>query len=347
MHLQTGVCVVDPNTGHVKVWIGGIGHKYFKYDHIRTDRQVGSTFKPFVYASAISFKGISPCTKVEDIPYTIMPGEGSFDLLKEWTPKNSDGKYERVKIPLYDCLKRSKNTASVYLMKQLGSTTAVRGLAHNMGIDSSETRRDGSFRLPNVPSICLGSADLTVLEMTGAYATFANDGVYNRPTLIDRIEDRNGKVIYQSIPYEQIVLDPKANFVMVDMLRHAARSAPGFDNVESEYGGKTGTTNDHTDGWFMGITPDLVVGVWVGGEDRWIRYLNFYNGQGSRMARPIFSEFLRRIEKNDKIDYDGSSRFIRPAQDLGIEIDCDKYQQFETAADSLLNQDKDFFNEDF
>jgi penicillin-binding protein 1A len=328
MHLQTGILAIDPANGHIRVWVGGINHKYFKYDHIRTSRQVGSTFKPFIYASAIFFKGISPCYKVDDIPYTISPGEGKFDLLEEWSPKNATGEYTRERFTLYDCLKKSKNTASVFLMKQLGDANLVRGLVHNMGLDSSEVRFDGEYRIPRQPSICLGAADLTVYEMTQAYSTFANNGINNRPILIQRIEDKNGKVIYNAIPNEQIVLDPKANYVMVDMLKYAVYGAPGFDGVESTYGGKTGTTNDHTDGWFMGITPDLVVGTWVGGEDRWIRFLNFYNGQGSRMARPFFSEFLKELEKHDKIDYDPTKTFYDPGE-LDIELDCNKYRQFE------------------
>jgi penicillin-binding protein 1A len=346
MHLQTGMLAIDPATGHVKVWIGGINHKNFKYDHIRTDRQVGSTFKPFVYASAIFFKGISPCFKVEDVPYTITPGEGNFWLDKPWTPKNSDGKYERTAIPLYDCLKRSKNSASVFLMKQLGDTKPIRGLIHNMGLDSSRVRSDGEFRIPAQPSICLGSADLTVWEMTGAYTTFANNGVYNEPTTILRIEDKNGKVIYRSTPKEHVVLDPKRNFVMVDMMKYATKGVYGFDGVKSDYGGKTGTTNDHTDGWFMGITPDLVVGTWVGGEDKWIRFRSFMNGQGSRMARPFFSTFLKRLEKSKDIDYDFTKTFERPAKELGIEIDCEEYELLNPTTENQEDQ-KDFFEEEF
>ena len=346
MLLQTGILAIDPSNGHVKVWVGGINHKHFKYDHVRADRQVGSTFKPFVYASAIFFKGISPCYKVEDVPYTITPGEGNFWLDKPWTPKNSTGKYERIAMPLYDCLKRSKNSASVFLMKQLGDTRPVRGLIHNMGLDSSRVRSDGEFRIPAQPSICLGSADLTVWEMTGAYTTFANNGVYNEPTVILRIEDKNGKVIYRATPREQVVLDPKRNYVMVDMLKHATRGVYGFSGVKSDFGGKTGTTNDHTDGWFVGITPDLVVGTWVGGEDKWIRFRSFMNGQGSRMARPFFSTFLKRLEESKDIEYDFNKKFERPADDLGIEIDCEKYERLNPTKINT-EEDKDFFDEEF
>ncbi len=346
MQLQTGIVAINPSNGHVKVWVGGVNHKYFKYDHVRIDRQVGSTFKPFIYASAIFFKGISPCFKVEDVPYTITPGEGNFHLGKPWTPKNARGEYSRESLPLYDCLRKSMNTASVYLMKQLGDTRAVRGLIHNMGLDSSSRRPSGEFRVPAVPSICLGAADLTVMEMTGAYATFANNGVYNKPILILRIEDKNGNVIFHATPEEQIVLDPKRNYVMVDMLKYAAKGATGFGGIKSDFGGKTGTTNDHTDGWFVGVTPGLVVGTWVGGEDKWIRFLNFANGQGSRMARPFFSKFLRELENNKATGYDASLRFERPSGDLGIEIDCEEYE-INNPSRGILEGDDDFFNDDF
>jgi penicillin-binding protein 1A len=346
MHLQTGVVAINPRNGHVKVWIGGVNHKYYKYDHVRTDRQVGSTFKPFVYAAAIFFKGISPCFKVEDVPYTITPGEGNFHLAKPWTPKNARGEYTRESRTLYECLRTSMNTASVYLMKQLGDTRAVRDLLDNMGIDKNEKRSDGEYRIPDQPSICLGAADLTVMEMTAAYATFANNGVYNKPFVIQRIEDKNGNVIFHETPEEQVVLDPKRNYVMVDMLKYAASTAGGFSGVKSDFGGKTGTTNDHTDGWFMGITPDLVVGTWVGGEDKWIRFLSFANGQGSRMARPFFSEFLKALESTPGVDYDASLRFERPAEDLGIEIDCEVYER-NNPTKVRQEGDENFFKDDF
>ncbi len=345
MQLQTGVVAMNPTNGHVKVWIGGVNHKYFKYDHVRTDRQVGSTFKPFIYSSAIFFKGISPCFKIEDVPYTITPGEGNFQLAKPWTPKNARGEYSRESMTLYEALRKSMNTASVYLMKQLGDTRAVRGLIHNMGLDSSSRRSTGDYRIPAQPSIALGAADLTVMEMTGAYATFANNGVYNKPIYIKRIEDKNGKVIYHATPEEQIVLDPKRNYVMVDMLKYATSTAGGFAGVKSDYGGKTGTTNDHTDGWFVGITPDLVVGTWVGGEDKWIRFRTFANGQGSRMARPFFSKFLSALEKSSEIEYDSSLSFEKPSSDLGIEIDCEQYEINNPTR--IIEDGDDFFDDDF
>jgi penicillin-binding protein 1A len=211
-------------------------------------------------------------------------------------------------------------------MRQMGSTEPVRGLANNMGIDSTARRADGGYRVPKEVSICLGAADLTVMEMTGAYSTFANKGMYGRPYVIKKIEDKNGKVLWRSLPDEKVALPPNVNYVMVDMLKYNVSGAPGINTLKSEVGGKTGTTNDFTDGWFMGITPRLVVGTWVGGEDRWIRFLSIGDGQGARMARPIFAGFLGRLEKDKNSGYDLNARFVRPAGDLGIEINCAAYQ---------------------
>jgi len=316
MFLQTGILAVDPTTSEIKAWVGGINFKYFQFDHIRTNRQVGSTFKPFVYATAIAQQGISPCFRVYDQPVTIPKGYPSFYLQQDWTPKNSTSSYTGQLLTLKEALKNSVNSVSVYLMKQMGDTKPVIDLCRNMGIESP---------VPNAPSICLGAADLKVMEMTAAYATFANNGTYGKPYVIKRIEDKNGRTIYRSMLEERSALQPNANYVMVDMLKYNVNGAPGINGLKSEVGGKTGTTNDFTDGWFMGITPRLVVGTWVGGEDRWIRFLNIGDGQGSRMSRPIFAGFIQKLEKDPKSGYDFNARFKRPPGDLGIEINCAAY----------------------
>lgn len=319
MFLQTGIVAIEPTTGQVKVWVGGINHKYFKFDHIRTKRQVGSTFKPFVYASAIAFQGVSPCMRVVDQQYTISPGEGHFGLISSWSPGNAEGRFSGKSMTLYEALKESRNSVSVYLMKQLQSTSYVLDMVNNMGIDKT--------KIPAQPSICLGAADLTVLEMTGAYASFANNGTYIVPSFITKIEDKNGKVIYKNTSDEKQALSPDINYVMVDMLRYAVRGAAGFQGVVSNIGGKTGTTNDYVDGWFMGITPSLVVGTWVGGDDRWIHFNSLTNGQGSKMARPFFSEFIRQLEKQKVADYDPKAKFIVPPGPQTIITDCSQYHR--------------------
>lgn len=341
MILQIGSMSMDPLTGHVKSWVGGVNYKYFKYDHVTSRRQVGSTFKPLIYATAIGQQALSPCFQVFDVPYTIHFGEGNFGLLKDWTPKNATNKYSGDKYTLKRALKESKNTVSVFLIKQLGDTEAVRGLAHNMGIDSSLQYTNGRYVLPKQPSICLGSADLTVEEMTGAYSTFANNGIYNKPVFITRIEDKNGKLIYQHVPESRIALDPKTNYIMVEMLRNVMYGAGGFHGIKSDIGGKTGTTDKHVDGWFMGVTPNLVVGTWVGGEDPWIRFRSLGLGQGSVMARPYFAALLKKLEAQDESLYDYEERFYKPTGDFKRILDCDASLQ----EDSIQNQSLDFFNE--
>lgn len=328
MILQVGSMAVDPKNGEVRAWVGGPNHKYFKYDHITSNRQVGSTFKPFLYATAISYQGFSPCFPVTDVQYTIDVGEGNFGLISPWTPKNATGEYTHENLTLYEALKQSKNTVSVFLMKQLGDTKPLLGLIDNMGIDSSEYLPNGRYKIPRQPSIALGAADLTVKEMTGAYTTFANNGEYNKPVFISRIEDRNGKVIYKSIPESKVALNEDVNYVMVELLRYSGAVAKYKGNLQSDVGGKTGTTNDQTDAWFVGMTPDIVVGTWAGGEDRWIRFRNIGLGQGSTMARPIFTEFMKQMEaKADQFpDFDPARRFYKP-EDPRIETDCDEYKR--------------------
>jgi len=320
MFLQTGVLAVDPTTSEIKAWVGGINFKWFQYDHIRTDRQVGSTFKPFVYATAIAQQGISPCFEVYDQAVTIPAHYQNFGLSTDWTPKNSTGIYSGARMTLKDALKNSVNSVSVYLMKQMGDVQPVIGLCNNMGIDSTR------HRIPNAAAICLGVSDLTVMEMVGAYTTFANKGMYGQPFVIRKIEDKNGRVLYRSVPDERVALPQNVNYVMTQMLKYNVQGAPGINSLKSDIGGKTGTTDDFSDGWFMAITPRLVVGTWVGGEDRWIRFLNIGDGQGARMARPICASFIGRLEKDAKSGYDFNAKFTRPAGDLGIEINCAAYQ---------------------
>jgi len=340
---QTGILAVEPITGHVKVWIGGINHKYFQYDHVRTYRQVGSTFKPFIYATAIDRLGFSPCYQVYDWARTITPGDGSFGLLDKWTPENFTGRYSGELYNLKQALRQSVNTVSVYLMKQIGDTQPVRSLVHNMGIDTSARYANGRLRVPRVPSICLGATDLTVMQMTGAYTTFANNGYHNKPTYILRIEDKNGRLIFEEMPEERAALPPNANYVMVEMLRYAAT---GMYGLKSDIGGKTGTTNDYVDGWFMGVTPNLVVGTWVGAEDRWIHFLSPSRGQGAYMAKPFFKAFIKRLEESESADYDPSTRFQRPAGDLGIELDCSEYDNTAPGMDMEDKFEEDVFSED-
>jgi penicillin-binding protein 1A len=322
--LQLGSMAVDPKTGYVKAWVGGVNHKWFPFDHVQSRRQVGSTFKPFIYATAIAQQGISPCYRVADLPQTIRVGESGFHLLDDWAPSNANGEFTGEYLTLMDALKQSKNSVSVYLMKQLGDTDPVRGLVHNMGIDSSARYRNGRYVVPQSPSIALGATDLSVEEMAGAYTTWSNNGVYVKPVIVRRIEDKNGKVLFQAIPEERNALDPISNYTMVRMLQHAGANGYYFGGLSVEYGGKTGTTNDYVDGWYMGVTPNLIVGTWVGGDERYIRFLTLTNGQGGRMARPFFAKLMKKIEANaEEIGWEKGARFNVPVGSSGVEFNCE------------------------
>ena len=315
MILQIGSISVEPTTGFVRTWIGGTNFKWFQFDHVTTKRQVGSTFKPFIYAASVDLRGISPCFEVLDQPVTIAPGDGSFYLNKPWTPRNANNKYSGQFLNLYTGLQNSVNSVSAYLMQELGSPEPVRNMVANMGLPKEE--------VPSVPSIALGSVDLTVRQMTGAYTTFGNNGTYNKPIILTKIVDRTGRVVYEYIPDDRRALSPSANYVMVRMLQRA--SVSNLTGVKGPVGGKTGTTNDQTDGWFMGVTPELVVGTWVGGDDRWIRFRTLGLGSGSHMAKPFFREFAKAAQKDEAVKWDTSRDFFRPRGDLGIELDCAAY----------------------
>ncbi len=357
MHLQCGVIAVEPQTGHIKAWVGGPDHKYFKFDHVNksVSRQVGSTFKPFVYAAAVEMRGISPCFTVMDQPVTIHAGEAEFGLVKDWTPKNFS-KYTGNKYTLQEGLRQSKNTVSAYLMKELRSVDPVRTIVKNMGIEVDQEILPGEYRVPKQPSIALGATNLSVYEMTGAFATFANNGIYNSPVLIKRIEDRNGNVIYEAPRIEKQALSEQSNYVMIDMLQKVVQGANTVRKVKSQIAGKTGTTNKHADGWFMGLTPNLAVGTWVGGDDRWIRFISPYWGQGTRMAAPVFWEFLRQVEADPELEWDTKARFPEPMREIEIELDCSKYDQenYDDANNNDPNNpnsgaggDTDFFEDEF
>ena len=343
--LQIGSMAVDPSTGFVKAWVGGVNHEWFPFDHVQNRRQVGSTFKPFVYATAISQQGIAPCYRVADLPITIRQGEGGFQLLADWAPQNADGQFTGERLSLMDALRQSKNSVSVYLMKQLGDTEPVRGLIHNMGIDSSARYRNGRLVVPESPAIALGATDLSVEEMTGAYTTWPNGGVYVKPVMVSRIEDGNGKLLYQAIPEERTALDPLSNYKMVRMLQHAGRNYR-YGNTTTEYGGKTGTTNDYKDGWYMGVTPNLVVGTWVGGDETHIRFRNLRYGQGGYMARPFFIKFFKALEDNaEDVGWERGARFDVPRGASEIDFDCDaaRLADDEEGADAATASDEDGF----
>lgn len=327
MHLQTGMLAVDPRTGSVRAWVGGINHKYFKFDHVNKDqaaRQVGSTIKPFLYALTVDLKGYSPCFKVWDQPTTISKGEGQFGLLKDWTPKNAGG-FSGDEITLTEALNRSLNSVSAFLMKELKGPEPFRQFLADVGIDTSKGR------VPPSAALCLGVPNLSPFEMVGGYTIFANAGTHTEPIFIDKIEDKDGNLIYAAGRGQrsETILSEQGAYVMNQMLQRIQRGR--LRGVKCAYGGKTGTTNFQADGWFMGITPDLVIGTWVGCDDRYIRFRSLTYGQGAKMARPIFQNILLNMQadttlRDDKI-FDPASQFPIP-EIIEREMDCLKYDQF-------------------
>ena len=344
MHLQTGMVAVDSKTGAVRAWVGGLNHKFYQFDHVnkkRAARQVGSTIKPFLYALTVDLKNYSPCYKVWDVPTTISKGEGQFGLLSDWTPKNAGG-YSGDEITLTEALNRSLNSVSAYLMKELKGPEPFRNFLAEVGIDTSNRR------VPTSAAICLGVSELSPFEMAGGYTVFANAGTYIEPVFIDRIEDKNGNLIYMGSVDQKSenVLSDQGAYVMNQMLQRIQRGR--LRGVKSQYGGKTGTTNFHADGWFMGITPDLVVGTWVGCDDRFIRFRSISNGQGARMARPIFHNLLKNMEADSSLATDGvysaSSKFPVP-ETIQREMNCLKYNQFDPGQTNVREEANDMTNQ--
>lgn len=346
MHLQAGFLAVEPSSGNVKAWVGGVNHKYFKYDHATMRRSVGSTMKPFVYTQAMAVANILPCQEFDDIQYTISPGDPGFDLIEEWSPANATEEFTGNKYNLFHGLLYSKNSITVKLLKEMGTVAPVRDLLHHLGIDKNLRLENGRLAVPNLPSICLGAVDLTLMEMTGAYSAFGNNGTYVQPVFVSRIEDKNGKVIYQDIPKRKSAINPLYNAVMVEMLKNNVGGRFSL-SIKSKIGGKTGTTNDYADGWFMGVTPTLVTGTWTGGDDKWIRFLTLDEGQGYIMARPISEIFFKKLENDAQSGYDWKANFPTPPAGFEELINCAQYKTIRPTTERYILQKQKLKNEVF
>lgn len=346
MHLQAGFLAVEPSSGNVKAWVGGVNHKYFKYDHATMRRSVGSTMKPFVYTQAMAVANILPCQEFDDIQYTISPGDPGFDLVEEWSPANATEEFTGNKYNLFHGLLYSKNSITVKLLKEMGTVAPVRDLLHHLGIDKNLRLENGRLAVPNLPSICLGAVDLTLMEMTGAYSAFGNNGTYVQPVFVSRIEDKNGKVIYQDIPKRKSAINPLYNAVMLEMLKNNVGGRFSL-SIKSKIGGKTGTTNDYADGWFMGVTPTLVTGTWTGGDDKWIRFLTLDEGQGYVMARPISEIFFKKLENDAQCGYDWKANFPTPPAGLEELINCAQYKTIRPTTERYILQKQKLKNEVF
>jgi penicillin-binding protein 1A len=315
--LHTGFCAIEPSTGYVKAWVGGVNHKHFKFDHVKVGkRQVGSTFKPFVYALAIQ-EGYSPCHQVPNVRTCIeIPDQPA------WCPNNSDGDKGTGKmVTLRYALAGSINYVTAWVMKQFGPE-AVINLVRRLGISSP---------IDPVPSIALGTPDVSVFEMVAANATFANKGTYIEPTFITRIEDKNGKILEEFIPKTDEVMSEEKAYVMIQLMKGVVDYGTGMRlrfkyGLRTEIAGKTGTTQNNADGWFMGLTPDLVAGAWTGGEDRSIHFNSTNEGQGASMALPIWGKFFQKVYADPSLKV-SKNPFVKPTNMGNIELDCSKYDQ--------------------
>lgn len=317
--LQASLVSIESHTGHVKAYVGGLDFRFFKYDHVtQARRQVGSTFKPFLYTLAMQEGEYTPCTRIPNISYSIDLGDGRF-----WEPHNG-GKRIGEEVTLKWALAQSNNWISAYLMNRFGPE-AVIGMARRMGVESP---------IEAVPSICLGVCDLKLIEMVGALSTFANQGVYIKPMFITRIEDKNGNVIEQFMPEESEAMSELTAYKMIELMKGVVQSGTGI-RLRSSFGftnpiaGKTGTTQKQSDGYFMGITPDLTTGVWVGAEDRSVHFRSTSLGQGSHTALPIWAYYMRKVY-NDPNLHVSKGDFTKPnLPNVDLNFDCSNYDDDE------------------
>ena len=329
---RPGMMSMDPTNGHIKAWVGGMNYRHFQYDMVKKGkRQIGSTFKPFVYAAAIDQLKLSPCDKFPDSQFCIE--KNKFGNIEQWCPKNSGDKYGRTRT-LKNALANSVNTVTARLMDRIGPQTVVK-LAKDLGIEQ---------RILPVPSIALGTPDLSVYEMVAAYSTFANKGVYTQPVFVEKIEDKNGTTLFEHQPVTKDVLSEEAAYVTVNLLEGVTMAGSGtrlrttgadeynraYQNIVTGYpyeftnpiAGKTGTTQNQSDGWFIGMVPNLVTGVWVGAEDRAIHFEDIAYGQGASMALPIWGVYMKSVYQDSTLMISNES-FDRPEK-LTIKLDCNK-----------------------
>ncbi|MGJ8743898.1 transglycosylase domain-containing protein [Polaribacter sp.] len=343
--LRSGLVSIEPQSGHIKAWVGGINNKHFKYDAVaQQKRQVGSTFKPFVYATAINQLRMSPCDEYPNTLYTIP--KGKYGIPEAWTPENANKKYGGM-LTLKDGLAGSVNTMSARLIDKVTPENVVR-LAKSAGIESEIE--------PN-PAIALGAVDLSLLEMVSAYSTFANKGLRVNPMILTRIEDKNGTVLEQFTPETKEVLSEDSAYVILDLMKgvtqsgsgvrlrstwtFAGKTATGFPyKFTNPIAGKTGTTQNQSDGWFMGIVPNLATGVWTGGEDRATHFAGITKGQGATMSLPSWALFMRKCYADKTLNI--SQEDFEEPENLSINLDCNKTSGEEDENDKKSDEDIDF-----
>lgn len=323
--LRAGMMSMNPYSGHIKAWVGGLDYEFFKYDHVKqAKRQPGSTFKPFVYAAAIddSTFNMSPCDQIQDKPFEIDVEEEN-GIIKKWRPKNATGVFSYASMSLRLAMAQSINSVTAELTNRIGPETVVK-YAKKLGITTP---------LEPVPSIGLGPFDVSLYDMIAAYSSFVNNGIYTKPQLVTRIEDRNGNLIEEITSETRQAIRPESAFLMVHMLKGGieepggtSRGLWGYDvfRDKNEIGGKTGTSSNNSDGWFMSITSELVTGAWVGGDDRSIHFRTTRLGEGSKTALPIVGRFLEKAYRDKSLALE-TGPFPKPAFEISKNYICPTY----------------------
>lgn len=340
--LNTGFVSIDPSNGYVKAWVGGINYKYFKYDHVsQAKRQPGSLFKAFVYAAAFE-NGRGPCDRITDEPVTINYVEKGKN--KSWSPHNANWEFSWNQLSLKSAFARSINSVAVKLTKEIGWAKIIE-IAHRMGIRSE---------LQNVPSVSLGSSEVSLLEIVNAYTVFLNNGLLNEPVLVTKIIDKDGKVVYEHEPHPKRAIDKETAFLMTVMLQSGLTESGGttqglweYDlfRYNTEFGGKTGTSSNFSDGWFIGITPKLVSGVWVGGEHRNIRFRTSQLGEGLRTALPVYGYYMEKVLKDDNLKH-FRGKFVKADKSISKPYNCSSTViASDTTVSKSINSSDSSFNQ--
>lgn len=330
--LNAGLMSVESKTGFVRAYVGGNDYRFFKYDHVTQGRrQVGSTFKPFLYTLAMQEGEYSPCYKVPNISYSVELYDGTY-----WTPKNSSDERIGEEVTLKWALANSNNWISAYLIKRFSPQSVV-NMAHNMGVTSD---------IPAVPAIALGTPDLSLYEMVGGMNTFANKGVYIKPIFVTKIEDKNGNVLERFVPEKKEAMGEITAYKMLELMKGVVESGTSI-RLRYKYGivnpvaGKTGTTQNQSDGWFMGITPDLTTGIWVGAEDRSVHFRTITLGQGANMALPIWALYMQKVYADPSLGI-SMGDFDKPLKDISIEFDCEKYDRQNQSGIDINEEEEEF-----
>lgn len=311
-YLQSSLMSVDVRTGQVRAYVGGIDYRYFKYDHAtQARRQVGSTFKPFLYTLAMQEGEYTPCYKVPNISYSVQLWDGTF-----WEPKNASDERIGQEVTLKWALANSNNWISAYLIKRFPPESVIQ-MARKMGVVSP---------IEPVPAIALGTPELTLYEMVGAMNTFPNKGVFIKPYFVTRIEDKHGNLIERFVPEQSEALDEVTAYKMVQLMKGVVESGTGVRlrskyNMLNPIAGKTGTTQNQSDGWFMGLTPELTTGVWTGAEDRSVHFRTIKLGQGANMALPIWALYMQKVYNDPALNL-SKGDFDRPPGETGLDFNC-------------------------